>query len=180
MYRRSKLTFPKHHRLREDRISWLARSVAWHLPARTYQPSAKPLDDAFHIISWRGADIQYIRRFARDFPNAALIRLERNFQSTSHILDAANAVIAQDKTRLGKTLFTRKPIGDRIEVVAFRNAEAEATGLVAEMKRRHAEGLSWSDMALLYRSNALSRGFEEALMRARVPYVLVGDVGFYH
>ena len=131
------------------------------------------------MYSWRGADIQYIRRFARDFPNVARIRLEENFRSTSHILDAANAVIAQDKTRLGKTLFTRKPIGDRIEVVAFRNAEAEATGLVAEMKRRHAEGLSWSDMALLYRSNALSRGFEEALMRARVPYVLVRDVGFY-
>ena len=136
-------------------------------------------DDDQAVYSWRGADIQYIGRFARDFPNAAQIRLEENFRSTSHILDAANAVIAQDKTRLGKTLFTRKPIGDRIEVVAFRNAEAEATGLVAEMKRRHAEGLSWSDMALLYRSNALSRGFEEALMRARVPYVLVGDVGFY-
>ena len=73
-------------------------------------------DDDQAVYSWRGADIQYIRRFARDFPGAAQIRLEENFRSTSHILDAANAVIAQDKTRLGKTLFTRKPSGDRIEV----------------------------------------------------------------
>ncbi len=136
-------------------------------------------DDDQAVYSWRGADIQYIRRFTRDFPGAVQIRLEENFRSTSHILDAANAVIAQDKTRLGKTLFTRKPIGDRIEVVAFRNAEAEALGIVAEMQSRHAEGLSWADMAILYRSNALSRGFEESLLRARIPYVLVGDVGFW-
>ena len=136
-------------------------------------------DDDQAVYSWRGADIQYIRRFTRDFPNATQIRLEENFRSTSHILDAANAVIAQDRTRLGKTLFTRKPTGDRIEVVAFRNAEAESLGVVEEMKRRHGEGASWADMAVLYRSNALSRGFEEALIRARIPYVLVGDVGFY-
>ena len=78
-----------------------------------------------------------------------------------------------------KTLFTRKATGDRVEVVAFRNAEAEAIGVVAEMQRRHAEGIGWDDIAVLYRSNALSRGFEEALMRARIPYVLIGDVGFY-
>ena len=136
-------------------------------------------DDDQAVYSWRGADIQYIRRFTRDFPGAAQIRLEENFRSTGHILDAANAVIAQNHGRLGKTLFTRKPTGDPIEIVAFRNAEAEATGIVAEMQRRHAEGIGWDEMAILYRSNALSRGFEEALMRARIPYVLVGDVGFY-
>ncbi len=136
-------------------------------------------DDDQAVYSWRGADIQYIRRLTKDFPGAAQIRLEENFRSTGHILDAANAVIARDKTRLSKTLFTRKPIGDRIEVVAFRNAEAEALGIVGEMQCRHAEGLAWADMAILYRSNALSRGFEESLLRARIPYVLVGDVGFY-
>jgi len=107
------------------------------------------------------------------------IKLEENFRSTGHILAAANAVIQQDRDRLGKTLFTRKEDGDRIEVMAYRDADAEAAGIVAEMQRRHAEGVGWDGFAILYRGNALSRGFEEALMRAHVPYVLVGDVGFW-
>jgi DNA helicase-2/ATP-dependent DNA helicase PcrA len=136
-------------------------------------------DDDQSIYSWRGADIRYIRRFTLDFPGALQIKLEENFRSTGHILDAANAVIAQDQSRLGKTLFTRKPTGDRIEVVGFRNADAEALGIVTEMQQRHADGVGWDEMAILYRGNALSRGFEEALMRSRIPYVLVGDVAFY-
>lgn len=64
-------------------------------------------------------------------------------------------------------------------MLSFRSAEDEARGIVAEMARRHGQGISWEEMAILYRSNALSRGFEKALMRARVPYVLIGDVGFY-
>jgi DNA helicase-2/ATP-dependent DNA helicase PcrA len=136
-------------------------------------------DDDQSVYGWRGADVGYIRRFTDDFPNAAVFRLEENFRSTSHILGAANTVIAQDPARLGKTLFTRKAAGDPVEIVRFRNAEAEASGIVSEIARRHAEGLAWEDMAILYRSNALSRGFEEALMRARVPYTLIGDVGFY-
>ena len=136
-------------------------------------------DDDQGVFGWRGAEIAFIRRFVRDFPGAVQIKLEENFRSTGHILAAANAVIAQDRERLGKTLFTRKASGDRIEVVGFRNAEAETIGLVEEMRLRHAEGIGWDEMALLYRGNALSRGFEEALIRARIPYVLVGDVGFY-
>ena len=136
-------------------------------------------DDDQSIYSWRGAEVGFIRRFGHDFPGAVQVRLEENFRSTGHILDAANAVIARDRSRLGKTLFTRKTSGDRVEVVAFRDAKAEASGIVAEMQRRHAEGVGWDEMAVLYRGNALSRGFEEALMRAHVPYVLVGDVGFY-
>ena len=136
-------------------------------------------DDDQSVYSWRGAEITFIRNFSRDFPGAAQIRLEENFRSTGHILDTANAVIAQDRSRLGKTLYTRKPSGDRVEVVAFRNAEAEALGIVNEMQQRHAEGIGWDEMAILYRSNALSRGLEEALMRSRIPYLLVGDVGFY-
>ena len=136
-------------------------------------------DDDQSIYSWRGAEIEYIRKFANDFPGASQVRLEENFRSTGHILNAANAVIARDRGRLGKTLFTRKEDGDRIEIVDFRNAEAEALGIVQEIQRRHSEGHRWEEMAILYRSNALSRGFEEALMRARIPYVLIGDVGFY-
>ena len=86
-------------------------------------------------------------------------------------------MIAQDTKRLGKTLRTTKVMGERVGVVGFRDAEAEAHGIVAEIGRRHLEGAAWQDMAILYRSNALSRGFEEALMRSKVPYVLVGMSG---
>jgi DNA helicase-2/ATP-dependent DNA helicase PcrA len=137
------------------------------------------LDVPFHIISWRGSDIRFIRQFTTDFPEAVVIRLEENFRSTGHILDAANAVIACDKNRLGKTLFTRKDVGHPIEVLGFHDGQAEAAGIVAEIARCHAEGVAWDDMAILYRANFLSRVFEEALMRVRIPYVLVGDVGFY-
>jgi ATP-dependent DNA helicase UvrD/PcrA len=97
-------------------------------------------DDDQSVYGWRGADVGYIRRFTRDFPNAAVYRLEENFRSTGHILGAANTVIAQDSARLGKTLFTRKPGGDPVEIVRFRNPEAEASGIVSEVTRRHAEG----------------------------------------
>jgi len=136
-------------------------------------------DDDQSVYSWRGSDVEFIRRFTRDFQGAMQIRLEENFRSTGHILDAANAVIAQDRSRLGKTLYTRKESGDRIEVVAFRNAEMEALGLVNEMLQRHTEGVGWDEMAVAYRANAMSRSIEEALMRAQIPYVLVGDLGFY-
>lgn len=136
-------------------------------------------DDSQSIYSWRGSDITYIRRFTRDFPRAVQVALEDNFRSTGHILAAANAVIALDESRLEKVLRPTKPIGDPIEVVDFRDAEDEAVGIVGEIRRRQIEGVGWEDMAVLYRSNFMSRGLEEALMRAKVPYVIIGDVGFY-
>ncbi|MBS5905232.1 ATP-dependent helicase [Roseomonas mucosa] len=136
-------------------------------------------DDDQAVFGWRGADIEYIRRFTRDFRGAAVVKLEENFRSTGHILAAANAVIAREEGRLGKTLRPTREQGQPIEVVRFRNDEAEATGLVAEIRKRGAEGVRWHDMAILYRANHLSRGIEEELLRAKVPYVLVGDVGFY-
>ena len=136
-------------------------------------------DDDQAVFGWRGSDLAFIRSFSRDFPHAVQVRLEDNFRSTGHILAAANAVIAMDTKRLGKTLRATKVLGDRVEVVGFRDAEAEAHGVAVEIQRRSSEGLAWEDMAILYRSSALSHSFEEALMRARVPYVLVGDVGFW-
>lgn len=136
-------------------------------------------DDDQAVFGWRGADIAYIRSFLNDFPGATQVKLEENFRSTGHILDAANAVIAQDDERIGKTLRSTRGQGQPIEVVMFRNAEAEAQGVVAEIQQRHREGVPWEGMAILYRANFLSRGFEEALLHARVPYVLVGDLGFY-
>ena len=136
-------------------------------------------DDDQAVYSFRGADIAHIRRFAGDFPRARKVCLEDNFRSTGHILAAANGVIARDPGRLGKTLRATKPMGVPVEVVGFSDPPAEAAGLVAEIKRRRTVGVDWHDMALLYRSNYMSRPFEEALMRAQVPYVIVGDVGFY-
>lgn len=136
-------------------------------------------DDDQSVYSFRGADITFIRRFEHDFPTSRQVRLEDNFRSTGHILAAANAVIAEDKKRLGKTLRTTKAVGEPIEVVGFHNAEGEAAGIAAEIRRRGSAGVSWDQIAVLYRSNHMSRGIEEALMRSRVPYVIVGDVGFY-
>jgi len=136
-------------------------------------------DDDQSIFGWRGADITYIRRFPRDFPGAVQIRLEENFRSSGHILAAANSIISRDHNRLGKTLFTRKPLGAPIEILRFSSGEAEAVEISKEIVRQRAEGSSWGDFAILYRSNALSRLFEESLMRGCVPYTIVGDVGFY-
>lgn len=136
-------------------------------------------DDDQAIFGWRGSDIRYLRRFLQDYPRGSQIRLEENFRSTSLIIEAANAVIARDPARLGKTLFTRKPAGSPIEVVRFRDGGSETDGIVEEILCRQAEGASLGSMAILYRSNFLSRGFEEALIRQRIPYVLIGDVGFY-
>ena len=114
------------------------------------------------------------------FPAPRMYRLEENFRSTGHILDAANAVIAQDPARLGKTLFTRKP-GGRSASRSSASATPRPRRSASSRNRtpRAPTASRWDDMAVLYRSNALSRSFEEALMRARIPYVLVGDVGFY-
>ena len=136
-------------------------------------------DDDQSIFGWRGADVRLIRRFTQDFPGAKEIRLEENFRSTRHILASANALIAADRNRLGKTLYTRKPAGAPIEILKFRNDESEATAIVTEIVRRRAERVAWDDIAILYRSNASSRVFEEALMRAGIPHTLIGDVGFY-
>ena len=136
-------------------------------------------DDSQSIYSWRGAEIGYIRRFQEDFPGSTLVKLEQNFRSTGHILSAANAIISHDPSRLKKTLFTTLGDGNRIEVVRFGYASEEATGIVAEIGRRAAEGVPYEQMAILYRANFLSRELEEKLPQARVPYTIVGDTGFY-
>jgi UvrD-like helicase C-terminal domain/GTP cyclohydrolase II/UvrD/REP helicase N-terminal domain len=136
-------------------------------------------DDDQSIYGWRGANVAFIRRFRRDFPDAVDIRLEENFRSTGHILAAANAIIAEDKARLGKTLFSRKGQGTPVEFMSFRDGDAEAAGLADALIARKGEGARWAEMAVLYRNNFLSRALEEALMRAKIPYRLGGDVGFY-
>ncbi|WP_264802737.1 UvrD-helicase domain-containing protein, partial [Acetobacter fabarum] len=122
-------------------------------------------DDDQSIYSWRGASVSFIRDFQREFPSGRMIPLEQNFRSTGHILAAANSVVAQDRSRLGKTLFTEQGEGAPIEIVAFSGGHQEAQGLALEIGRRQLAGVALEDMAILYRFNFLSRMLEEELLR---------------
>ncbi len=98
------------------------------------------------VYSFRGADITFIRRFEHDFPSSHQVRLEDNFRSTVHILAAANAVIAQDKKRVGKKLRTTKAVGEPIDMVGFQNPEGEAASIAAEIRRRGSAGVPWDEL----------------------------------
>ncbi|WP_338421825.1 3'-5' exonuclease, partial [Acetobacter fallax] len=168
-------------RLHERPLSRLYRPIA-DLPLSPPKATWKVFfcrKIAFHINSWRGAKVGFLRNFSREFPNAKTFKLEENFRSTSHILDASNAVISFDPSRIEKTLFTRRGEGLPIEVLGFSYASEEAEAIAREIGRRAAAGAAWHDMAIIYRQNRLSRALEEALLHARVPYEIVGDVGFY-
>lgn len=136
-------------------------------------------DDSQSIYSWRGAKVGFLRNFPREFPAVKMFKLEENFRSTSNILDASNAVISFDPSRIEKKLFTRRGEGFPIEVLGFSYATEEAAAIIGEIGRRAATGVAWHDMAIIYRQNRLSRTLEEALLHARVPYEIIGDVGFY-
>jgi len=137
-------------------------------------------DDDQSIYSWRGADVRNMLDFQRDFPAATLVRLEQNYRSTQTILDAANALIAENTQRLGKTLFTARTGGSPILLVATADERDEAEWIVREFRSRMADAhYAPQDCAILYRTNAQSRALEEALRRAGVPYQIVGAISFY-
>jgi DNA helicase-2/ATP-dependent DNA helicase PcrA len=137
-------------------------------------------DDDQAIYGWRGADVRHMLAFQDDFPGATLIKLEQNYRSTQVILDAANGVIAENRDRLGKTLFTAVRGGAPVVRLAAADERDEAEWLAAEFSglvERH--DLAYDAMAVLYRTNAQSRPLEEALRMRGVPYRLVGAVSFY-
>ncbi len=139
-------------------------------------------DDDQSIYGWRGADIRNILDFERTFPGARTVRLERNYRSTSRILDAANAVIAQNVQRKGKTLRTDREGGEALTVVEAFDETDEARWIVGEIRTRYEEGPglhNYRDFAVLYRTNAQARALEDAFRRAGVPYQVVGGVRFY-
>jgi DNA helicase-2/ATP-dependent DNA helicase PcrA len=138
-------------------------------------------DDDQVVYQWRGADIRNILDFERDFPQAAIVRLEENYRSTGRILELANAVISANTQRMGKTLRATKEIGERAVAVRALDERDEAAWVVEEIvARRRADGdLALRDVAILYRTNAQSRAFEEAVRRQGLPYRLVGAVRFY-
>ena len=135
-------------------------------------------DDDQSIYSWRGAQVANIQHFSRDFKNALTIRLEQNYRSTKNILDAANSVIEKNKDRLGKTLWTSGATGEQITLFEAFNEREEASYVISEIKSI-ARNASFSDVAILYRSNAQSRLLEEALLEAKIPYRIYGGFRFF-
>ena len=137
-------------------------------------------DDDQSIYKFRGANIGNILGFEHVFPDAKVIRLEQNYRSTKNILNAANAVIANNTSRKSKTLWTENPEGERIHFRQFMNGYEEAEYVVGEISRAHREnGAKYKDCAVLYRTNAQSRLFEEKCLLANIPYKIVGGVNFY-
>jgi len=136
-------------------------------------------DDDQSIYRWRGARVENLQTFRRDFPQAKLIRLEQNYRSTSTILEAANALIANNSGRLGKNLWTSGGKGEPIRLYAAFNERDEAEFVLQRIKDWVARGGNRRDIAILYRSNAQSRVFEEAFLSARIPYKVYGGLRFF-
>ena len=136
-------------------------------------------DDDQAIYGWRGAKVENVQQFLRDFPSAGTLRLEQNYRSSARILAAANAVIANNPTRLGKTLFTESGDGEPIDVYAAFNAEDESRFVIERIRAHIAEGGSPQDCAILYRSNAQSRLFEEQLLVNDIRYRVYGGQRFF-
>ncbi|CAL1239602.1 DNA helicase II [Candidatus Methylocalor cossyra] len=136
-------------------------------------------DDDQSIYSWRGARVENIAQYRRDYPNHRLIRLEQNYRSTANILGAANALIANNASRLGKTLWTEGGSGEPISVYAAFNEQEEAYFVVEQIQQWLAAGHPGREIAILYRSNAQSRQFEEKLVALGIPYRVYGGLRFF-
>ena len=136
-------------------------------------------DDDQAIYGWRGARVENVQHFLRDFPNAKTIRLEQNYRSTGTILAAANAVIANNPARMGKQLWTAGDSGDAVELYAAYNEQDEARYVVERIREHLREGARPSDHAILYRSNAQSRNFEEQLSQHDVPFRVYGGLRYF-
>lgn len=136
-------------------------------------------DDDQSIYGWRGAQVENIQRFLQDFPAAQTIRLEQNYRSTRTILQAANALIANNSGRLGKELWTDDQPGDPISLYCAFNELDEARFVVNRIRHWQEQGGSLMDCAILYRSNAQSRVLEEALLQCALPYRIYGGMRFF-
>ncbi len=137
-------------------------------------------DDDQSIYKFRGADIRNILGFEEVFPDAAVIRLEQNYRSTQNILNSANVVICNNTGRKSKTLWTKNEKGEPVHFRKFLNGFEEAEYITGNISKKvQKEGYHYSDCAVLYRTNAQSRLFEEKMLMANIPYKLVGGVNFY-
>jgi DNA helicase-2/ATP-dependent DNA helicase PcrA len=136
-------------------------------------------DDDQSIYRWRGARVEHIHRFQRDFPNAAVVKLEQNYRSTATILNAANAVIANNAERMGKNLWTEGVEGEPIRLYAAYNERDEADFVIGRLRDWIDQGNLRAEAAVLYRSNAQSRVLEEGLINAGIPYRVYGGLRFF-
>lgn len=133
------------------------------------------------IYSWRGANIHNILNFEKDYPGAKIVRLEQNYRSAPTILDAANSLIAHNRSRYPKKLWSDKVGGEKIGLFVAASERDEAAFVAEELYALHRqEGIPLSEMAILYRTNFQSRSFEDCLLRHRLPYTIVGGLSFYH
>jgi len=137
-------------------------------------------DDNQSIYGWRGADITNILNFERDFKDARVIKLERNYRSTKTILKAANELILKNKNRHDKNLWTEKQEGEKLSYYEARDERDEARHVVSEIENEiSSSGRSYKDIAVFFRTNNQSRIIEEEFLRRNLPYTIVGGVGFY-
>jgi DNA helicase II / ATP-dependent DNA helicase PcrA len=136
-------------------------------------------DDDQSIYSWRGAEVANILRFERDFPGAAVIRLEQNYRSTPHILGAASAIIANNGGRLGKTLWTETDVGEKVRVVGVWDGPEEARRIGEEIERAQRDGGRLDDIAILVRAQFQTRELEDRFIAIGLPYRIVGGFRFY-
>jgi len=136
-------------------------------------------DDWQSIYSWRGADFRNILKFENDYPNCAVIKLEQNYRSTGHILNAAHGVVTRNEQRSDKKLWTAAGEGKPVQILQVGSERAEAEAIVRRVKLGVDGGRHFSDFAVLYRTNAQSRSVEEAFIQYGIPYRIVGGVRFY-
>ncbi|HHH7389128.1 TPA: 3'-5' exonuclease, partial [Escherichia coli] len=160
-------------------VQWL-QALHRQLARQGSSPSLMAIgDDWQSIYGWRGARIENLHQFSADFPDAETIRLEQNYRSTACILKAANALIANNQGRLGKELWTSGCEGEPISLYAAFNEHDEARYVVESIEKAIRDGMSRSEIAILYRSNAQSRVLEEALLREKIPYRIYGGQRFF-
>src|SRR4051794_21889719 len=158
-------------------------NVAQYLWLRLLAGSNKNLcvvgDDDQSIYGWRGAEVENILRFERDFPGAKVIRLEQNYRSTPHILAAASGLIAQNEGRLGKTLWTDVAEGEKVKLTAAWDGEEEARKIGDEIEDLQRKGVSLNDIAILVRAGFQTREFEERFITLGLRYRVIGGPRFY-
>ena len=150
-----------------------------NLLAAKYQNLMVVGDDDQSIYSWRGADITNILDFEQDFKNCKTVKLEQNYRSTGHILNAANAVVRHNSQRKDKRLFTAEGDGEKIQAFQASDERDEGRWIAGEIEKLHAKGTSYDDIAVFYRANAQSRILEDMFLRAGVPYKIVGGTRFF-
>ena len=136
-------------------------------------------DDDQSIYGWRGAEVDNILRFDKDFPGATVIRLERNYRSTGHILAAAAQLIAKNTGRLGKTLFTDDALGEKVTVTGVWDDEEEARGICEHIEAERKHGANLNEIAILVRASFQMRSLEDRLVTTGVPYRVIGGPKFY-